>query len=109
MQLTGEVPALEALQLNRLIETIAPGYLRRPPQQKPCGNPALAHVIDGLSGCESALVRFGETSYDIELCFAKPWKALSAAITDWHNLFELLWCPHVRNPSSAIDPTDVAP
>jgi hypothetical protein len=90
MQLTGEVPALEALELNRLIETVAPGYLRRSPQQKPCGNPAFAHVIDGLSGCESSLVRFGETSYDIKLRFAKPWKALGTPITDWRHLFDLL-------------------
>jgi len=42
-----------------------------------------------------SLVRLGETSHDIELRFPKPGKALSAPITDWNHLFDLLWCPHV--------------
>jgi hypothetical protein len=90
MQLTGEVPTLDPLQANLLIETIAPGYLRRAPQQKPCGNPALAYTKDGLSGCERSLVCFGETSHDIKLRFAKAGKALGGPITDWHHLFDLL-------------------
>ena len=91
MQLTGEVPALEALELNRLIETVAPRYLRRSPEQKPGGNPAVARVTYGFSGRESSLVRFGETSYDIKLRFTKPWKALGTPITDGRHLFDLLW------------------
>jgi hypothetical protein len=56
-----------------------------------------------------SLVRFGETSHDIELRLPKPRKALNAPITDRHHLFDLLWCPHVPIPLPQSDPPDVAP
>jgi hypothetical protein len=98
MQLAGELPAFERLKLNLLIETVAPGYLSRTIQQKPGWDGALADLEDGLSRCEPALLRFGETSYDTELRLPKPWEPLSAPITGWHHLFDLLWRPHVLTP-----------
>jgi hypothetical protein len=80
MQLACELPVLEPLQVNLLIETVAPGYLRRAAQKEPRRDSALAHAKDGLSGSKMPLVRFGEPSHDIELRSLKPWKALRVSI-----------------------------
>src|SRR5271167_3980283 len=94
MQLAGKLTALNMSQSNLLIQPVASEKLSRPFEQKPRGNPPLAHLVNTLSGRESPGLSVGEALDDVELFFAKLRETLGAPIGERHDDLYLLWRSH---------------